>query len=113
MYLAEHHVPLEICPLSNICLGIYPNLANHPLPLLFAAGVPVTVNSDDPPLFNATLNQNVNALYEPFHFSLATIDEMLLNGVRHSFLPQARKAQMEAAFRLEMVQLRQDVALTE
>ncbi len=110
-YLAEHRVPLEICPLSNICLGIYPNLAHHPLPRLYAARIPVTINSDDPPLFNATLNQNVNALYEAFHFSLVTIDEMLLNSVRHSFLPQARKVQMEAAFRLEMAQLRQECSL--
>ncbi|MEO8973816.1 MAG: adenosine deaminase [Ktedonobacteraceae bacterium] len=110
-YLAEHRVPLEICPLSNICLGIYPNLASHPLPLLYAAGVPITINSDDPPLFNATLNQNVNALYEPFRFSLDTIDEIVLNGVRYSFLPLAQKEQMEVAFRTEMLRLRQECGL--
>lgn len=110
-YLATHRVPLELCPLSNICLGIYPNLAHHPLPRLYMAGVPITVNSDDPPLFNATLNQNVNALYEPFQFSLDTIDEILLNGVRHSFLPQERKVQMEDDFRAEMTRLRQECGL--
>lgn len=110
-YLATHRVPLEICPLSNLCLGICPNLASHPLPRLYAAGIPVTVNSDDPPLFNATLNQNIGALYEPFRFSLDTIDEIVLNGVRHSFLPLAQKEQMEDAFRLEMMQLRQDCGL--
>jgi aminodeoxyfutalosine deaminase len=105
-YLASHQVPLETCPLSNQCLGIYPNLAEHPLPRLYAAGVPLTGNSDDPPLFNATLNQNVSVLHEPFHFGLDTIDEILLNGVRHSFLPQEQKAAMEASFRSEMAQLR-------
>jgi len=54
-YLAEHAVPLEVCPTSNVCLGVYPSLAAHPFPRLYAAGVPITVNSDDPPLFNTTL----------------------------------------------------------
>ncbi len=111
-YLATHQVPLEVCPLSNICLGIYPDLAVHPLPRLYASGVPVSVNADDPPLFNASLNQNVGVLYDTFNFSLATIDEILLNGVRHSFLPQAQKEEMENAFRSEMAELRMECGLS-
>jgi aminodeoxyfutalosine deaminase len=111
-YLAEHQVPLEVCPLSNICLGIYPRLAEHPLPRLYASGVPISVNADDPPLFNATLNQNVSTLYNAFNFSLDTIDEILLNGVRHSFLPQAQKEQMESVFRAEMATLRAECGLS-
>jgi aminodeoxyfutalosine deaminase len=110
-FLAEQQVPLEVCPLSNICLGIYPSLAVHPLPRLYAAGVPVTVNADDPPLFNASLNQNVSVLYDTFNFSLDTIDEILLNGVRHSFLPQAEKEAMERSFRSEMAALRIECGL--
>ncbi|HYX51182.1 MAG TPA: adenosine deaminase, partial [Ktedonobacteraceae bacterium] len=44
-YLAERHIPLEICPTSNIRLGVYPELAAHPLRSLYDAGVPVTINS--------------------------------------------------------------------
>lgn len=105
-YLAEQQVPLEVCPLSNICLGVYPDLAAHPLPRLYAAGVPLTVNSDDPPMFNGTLNRNVHTLHEPFNFDLDTINDILLNGVRHSFLPQEQKEQMEVSFRIEMTELR-------
>ena len=54
-YLAEHHIALEVCPTSNVRLGVFPSLATHPLRRLYDAGVPVTVNSDDPPLFNTTL----------------------------------------------------------
>jgi adenosine deaminase len=108
-HLAAHQVPLETCPLSNTCLGIYPSLAEHPFLHLYRAGVPLTVNSDDPPLFNATLNQNVSALYEPLRLDLNTIDEILLNGVRHSFLPAEQKAAMEDSFRAEMAQLRADL----
>lgn len=110
-YLASHRVPLEVCPLSNICLGIYPSLSHHPLPRLYAAGIPVTVNSDDPPLFNTTLNENVGALRAAFHFSLVTIDEILLNAVEHSFLPPDQKAAMKGEFRAEMSKLQQEYAL--
>jgi aminodeoxyfutalosine deaminase len=110
-YLAQQQVPLEVCPYSNICLGIYSSFSQHPLPRLHAAGVPLSVNSDDPPLFNTTLNHNVYALYEPFHFSLDTIDEILLNGVRHSFMPAEQKRAMEEEFRTEMKQLRQELDL--
>jgi adenosine deaminase len=111
-HLARERVPLEVCPHSNICLGVYPSLAQHPLPRLFTAGVPITVNSDDPPLFNTTLNQNVHTLHDPFGFDLDTIDEILLNGVRHSFMPPDQKQQMEAEFRAEMTRLRRELDLS-
>ncbi len=110
-YLAANGVPLEVCPLSNICLAIYPSLAEHPLPRLHGRGIPITVNSDDPSLFNATLQQNIQSLYETFSLSLDTIDEILLNGVRQSFLAQAKKEQLEIAFRAEMIRLRQEYGL--
>ncbi|HEY7418953.1 MAG TPA: adenosine deaminase [Ktedonobacteraceae bacterium] len=110
-YLAQQQIPLEICPYSNICLGVYPNLHEHPLPRLYSAGVPLSVNSDDPPLFNTTLNANVFALHDPLNLSLDAIDEILLNGVRHSFLDAAQKQQMEQEFRKEMQRLRNDLEL--
>jgi aminodeoxyfutalosine deaminase len=112
-YLAQQQIPLEICPLSNVCLGVYHSLHEHSLPRLYAAGVPFSVNSDDPPLFNSTLNDNILALYDPFNLSLETIDEILLNGVRHSFLAEEQKQQMEQAFRAEMQQLRDELGLSE
>ncbi len=105
-YLADHNVPLEVNPTSNICLGIYPSMEAHPFRRLYEAGVPVSVNSDDPPLFNTTLNHEVSLLAEPFSFDVNTIDEIVLNGIRHSFLPPDRKRQMEQAFREEMEGLR-------
>ena len=56
-YLAEHDITLEICPTSNVCTRSVPSMAEHPLPALAAAGVPFTINSDDPPMFSTTLNQ--------------------------------------------------------
>lgn len=105
-YLSDQNVPIEINPTSNICLGVYPSLAEHPLRRLYEAGVPITVNSDDPPLFNTTLNQEVALLADPFGFDINTIDEIVLNGIRHSFLPTSRKHSMEQDFRREMDDLK-------
>jgi adenosine deaminase len=102
-HLRDHQIPIEVNPTSNIRLGVYPSYAAHPLPRLYAAGVPLTVNSDDPPLFNTTLNEEVLLLDRAFHLDVAGIDEILLNGVRHSFLPEARKRELEATFRAEMM----------
>jgi aminodeoxyfutalosine deaminase len=110
-YLADRRIPLEVCPTSNVRLGVYADLASHPLPGLHYAGVPVTINSDDPPLFNTTLNDEVKLLVDPFNFDFDTINEILLNGVRCSFLPVEEKQAMEALFQNEMAKLRQELAL--
>lgn len=53
--LAERGTVLEVCPTSNVVLGIYPTYEEHPLPRLVDAGVRVTLGSDDPPYFGATI----------------------------------------------------------
>jgi aminodeoxyfutalosine deaminase len=104
-YLAEQHIPLELCPTSNVRLGVYPDLARHPFTSLQAAGIPITINSDDPPLFNTTLQQEVDLLASDFHFDLKTINDILLNSVRYSFLPQKQKQDLEDIFQAEMARL--------
>ena len=100
--IAARGIAFDVCPTSNVCLGVAPSLAEHPLPKLLAAGVPVTIASDDPPMFNTTLNDDVALLADPFALDLATIDEILLNGVCHSFLPAERKRELEAEYRAEL-----------
>lgn len=55
--LVRRGTVLEVCPGSNVALGLYPDFAHHPLSQLMAAGVRVTLNSDDPPFFHTTLGQ--------------------------------------------------------
>ncbi|MFN8512017.1 MAG: adenosine deaminase [Chloroflexia bacterium] len=105
-YLAAHRIPIDIAPTSNIRLGLYPDYRAHPLPRLHAAGVTMTINTDDPPLFNTTLNDEVALLADPFGLDVAAIDEVLLNGIRCSFLPEPRRTELEAAFRTELAALK-------
>ena len=93
--LRERQIPLEVCPTSNLCLGISPTLAAHPLPLLLDAGLWVTINSDDPPMFNTTLTDEYLRIAETFRFGTEPIRQLILNAVRASRLPDGKRNQIE------------------
>jgi Uncharacterized protein conserved in bacteria len=61
--LAREQMPLTVCPLSNVRLCVVPDLAQHNLPQLLAAGLKVTVNSDDPAYFGGYINDNLTELF--------------------------------------------------
>lgn len=104
--IAARGIALDVCPTSNLCLSVVPSLTAHPLPTLLAAGVAVTLASDDPPLFNTTLNDEVALLGSAFGLSVAEADQILLNAVRHSFLEPAVKAQRLAEYQVELNELK-------
>lgn len=104
-YLRERQVPLEVCPTSNLCLGVYPSYQEHPIRWLWEQGLAVTVNSDDPPMFNTDLVHEYQILADELGFSAADLEQLSLNALRFSFLPTSRKAAMEQAFRDEFARL--------
>lgn len=67
--LVDDQISLGVCPRSNILLGIYPDWPSHPLPQLLAAGVPVTINTDDPAPLGSTLENDWAVAAEQFGFS--------------------------------------------
>ena len=78
--LAEHQIPLEICPTSNVFTAIYPDLAHHPIRRLYEAGVMVTLNSDDPSFFGANLLNEYMSLH-----ALGWDEDELLRLVENGF----------------------------
>ncbi|SMX32126.1 adenosine deaminase [Actibacterium lipolyticum] len=64
--LAEKEVVLEVCPGSNVALGVYPNWRAHPIGMLFDKGVKVTVSTDDPPFFHTTMTDEYDRLSDTF-----------------------------------------------
>src|SRR5262249_35364113 len=108
-YLAGQQIALEVCPTSNLRLGVYPDYEAHPLRRLYEAGGPGTINADDPPLLNTTPKDEGGLLATAFGLSLDEVDAILLNGVRYSFLPADRKATLEAEFVAELARLRADL----
>lgn len=112
-FLAERGTALDVCLRSNVCLGVYPRLEDHPLPRLLRAGVTMTLNSDDPPMFDTTLADEYAALADPFALDIAAIDEIVLNGIRHSFLDGEGKGEYLARFQREMGDLKETHLRTE
>lgn len=105
-YLVQRSIPLDITPTSNIVLGVYPSYQAHPLRELYTAGTTITVSTDDPPLFNVTMNQEITYLSTHFALNIAAIDKLLLNGVRYSFLPEKAREELEASFQAELAALK-------
>lgn len=87
-HLAERQIPLEVCPTSNVCTRSVPSLAEHPLPALVAAGVPVTINSDDPPMFSTTLDHEYAVAAQLLGLDEAGVAELARSAVRASFLDE-------------------------
>lgn len=104
--LRARETVLEVCPTSNVCLGLFPSFADHPLPRLLDAGLIVTLNSDDPPMFNTTLTQEYEHAAQTFGLDAATIETLALNGVQAACLPSAERDKLATAFRAEFARLR-------
>ncbi len=90
-HLAEHRIPLEVCPTSNLRTRAVASLDEHPLATLVAAGVPLSINSDDPPMFGSDLLGEYVLVQERFEFSREQMRELAANSVEASFLPPERK----------------------
>ncbi|MEJ2686150.1 MAG: adenosine deaminase [Gammaproteobacteria bacterium] len=97
--LVEEGVPLTVCPLSNVRLGVFQNMWAHTFKRLFDAGVKVTVNSDDPAYFGGYIAENFAAVQETFSLDTEQLQTLALNAVQASFLNQDRKRQLEKQVR--------------
>jgi adenosine deaminase len=93
-YLAEHDIALEVCPTSNVCTRAVASLAEHPFPALRAAGVPLTLNSDDPGMFDTTLNAEYHIAGTTFGLSHAQVADLAKAAVRYSFAEPATKSEL-------------------
>jgi hypothetical protein len=102
--LRRERIPLEVCPTSNVCLGLYPDVAHHAFDRLRRAGVEVTVNTDDPALLRH--HDDPRAAEAPRRLRLHADDlaGFTLAAVRHSFLPAAEKEALAARLRAEIAE---------
>ncbi|MEV7398037.1 adenosine deaminase [Aeromicrobium sp. NPDC092404] len=95
-HLADHGITLEVCPTSNVRTRSVPSLEEHPLPTLVAAGVPVTINSDDPPMFSTTLNHEYEVAAQLLGLDDQGIADLARASVRASFADDSTKASILA-----------------
>jgi aminodeoxyfutalosine deaminase len=95
--LVAERIPLEVCPTSNIATRCVENLAEHPLRALRDAGVVVTVNSDDPPMFGTTLNREYEIAADLLDLDELGLAELATTAVDVSYAPDDVKQRVRAA----------------
>ena len=103
--LAEKSIDLELCPTSNLrtgalarCLGREASLPDHPLPTLFRAGIPISVSTDDPAMFDTSLAREFGAL-EGMGLGREEIISVAEGAFRGAFLAEGKKSALLHSFR--------------
>ena len=89
--LARERTPLTVCPLSNVRLRVFDDLAHHPLRRMLDSGLMVTVNSDDPAYFGGYVNQNYRAAAQALGLGRDEIAAIVRNGIDASLMPKSGK----------------------
>jgi adenosine deaminase len=89
--LAEREIVLECCPTSNVVLGAFPTYEQHPLPHLRAAGVKVTLGSDDPPYFGASIGGEYAVCSERFGYDDEQLRDITRTALEAAFCEETLK----------------------
>jgi len=95
-HLAETGIPLEVCPSSNVATRAVAAIADHPIAAFRDAGVTVTVNSDDPPMFGTSLNREYEIAADLLGLDDAGVADLARTAVRASFAEGSVKAKVLA-----------------
>lgn len=90
--LVREQVALDVCPSSNVRIGLYPSLEAHPVVPFWHAGVNMTISSDDPPFFHTTLTDELRHVVRLAGLTRADLAELQRRAVRNSFATADVKA---------------------
>jgi adenosine deaminase/aminodeoxyfutalosine deaminase len=96
--LLQSKVPIEICLTSNLRTGCCVAAEQHPLKTYFDRGILVTLNTDDPAMFETSMCREYQVAQETFGFSDEQLRELAMNSFRASFLPDHRKREFLTQF---------------
>lgn len=103
--LAESGLPFEVCPTSNVALKNAPSLAEHPIGKLLDAGVQLSINSDDPAMFDTTLSLEYARVGDTLGLGAETLAGLSLTALDHAFLETEERRQMSEAYGREMAEV--------
>lgn len=94
--IKERGIALELCPSSNIKLGLFPDFAHHPFPKLLEAGLQVSLNSDDPPFFFTTLGEEYKRTQAAYDYTDETMTSITAMAIEAAFVDETTKQQLMA-----------------
>jgi adenosine deaminase len=109
--LKERQVPLEMCVTSNVRTGVVESFEAHPIKQYFQQGLTVTVNSDDPTMFDTSISQEYLILARELGFTAGELRALSLNGVDASFMADGDKELMRSQFEKEWEQLSNEYSI--
>lgn len=89
--IRDREIVLELCPTSNMLTNAVPNLKDHPLKQFFDFGIKVTVNTDDPGIFNTNLNREYRIAHEIIGMSHEDLEACAQTAAERSFIPLAKR----------------------
>ncbi len=105
-------IPLTVCPTSNVVIAnVVPDVASHPLERQRAAGVRVTINSDDPGMMRFDIADEYEAVHAAFGYDLETMEDFSLGAIDASFAPADEKGALRGRFLTEFDALRAEHGL--
>jgi adenosine deaminase len=97
-YLAAQQIPIEMCPLSNVCTGVVKSIDEHPVRRYFERGLLVTVNTDDPKMFGNSLAEEYQLLVEQLGFSKEEIRTLIRSAIQTGWLSDDQKNDLRLSF---------------
>lgn len=106
-YLRQHQIPLNMCPTSNVMLGVVTSIQSHPIGYYHSYGIPVNVSTDDPAFFRTTLCKEFKALVAHNVVPIQDIPLLIKNALHASFLPSHEKDTLLNQFDVETQALEQ------
>lgn len=90
-YFADHRIPLEVCPSSNVHTQAIPNLEAHPIETYVHSNIPVTVNTDNRLFSRTSVTEELWRVYQHCNLTAGDLRDVVLNGFRYAFLPYERR----------------------
>ena len=95
-HLAEHKIPVEACPQSNVRTAVVPRLSDHPLKDYLERGLVVSVNTDDPKMFQTSMEDELACLADTWDFGMAEFRTLLHNAIDSAWCDEDKKAALRA-----------------
>lgn len=92
--LKEKNIALELCPSSNIFLGLFKNMDEHPLPRFYAEGIKISINSDDPPFMSTDLATEYRRVQEAYQFSHEQMNQITAMAIESAFVDELTRAEL-------------------
>lgn len=90
----DRGIALEICPTSNIFLGLFPDMASHPFPKFYEAGIKVSISSDDPPFMSTRVALEYERVQNAYQYSDATMNAITKMAIEAAFVDEVTRKEL-------------------